>query len=327
MSTDELLKAFQASDPTYALSDEALVEAFPDDRFWQRFGMEQSSKEALYLDSARGDSRRRSTRTGRRLPFRRGVVLSVAALALTGSTAVAVAALNSEVQAPKAVSKGSKTVITSGPAAYPASACASSDPTSLLLPTTAIPDMVQGTSAFAGGGQSLNPWGMSMGVATPASETSAATVTEHLFNSSAPATAIQNTDPYNSSNPHIVTTFDEGITGFANAGAKSTFFDRAASQQAPTDNVNGQVTSEQMSIQQNVARLPSPNVVITTGLTGTNVPGSVQVTIEDGSTVLGFGFSGGSSLTLNDVLPYVSSALNQVRATCGTADIMSPIVG
>lgn len=253
----------------------------------------------------------------------RGFMIGLIVVAIAASGAVAVsAALSPSVQGPKAVANGAKAVITSGPEKYPATACASLSPTSILLSTTKIPGMMQGTPATATGGQSLSPFGISMGIAPPASNMSAAVVSEHLFNSSAPASAIQNPDPYNVANPHTVTTFDEGITGFTNGAAESFFFNRAASQQAPTDNVNGKVQSEQMGVQQNVTGLPAPNIVVTTNQPGTDVPGSVQVTIEEGSTIFGFGFSGGSSLVLSDVLSYVNLGLSQAQVTCGARSIM-----
>jgi hypothetical protein len=178
------------------------------------------------------------------------------------------------------------------------------------------------------GGQSLDLFGIPMpGVTMPPSLTSAAVVTGHLFDSRAPGSAIQNSDPYNVAHPHVVTTFDEGITGFTNASAESLFYSRAVPQQAPQDNVSGQPQSEQLNVQRNAVGLPAPNVVAITSLPGTDVPATIQVTIEAGHTVLGLSFEGGSSLSLPDVLQYVNSAVNQVRTTCGSLDIMSPSHG
>jgi hypothetical protein len=147
---------------------------------------------------------------------------------------------------------------------------------------------------------------------------SAATVSEHLFNSAAPASAIQNADTFNIANPHVITTFDEGVTGFTSSSAESLFFSRAIPTQAPTDNVEGQLQSEQMSVQQNIADIPTPNVVVTTGLAGSDEPNDVQVTIEEGTTVLGLNFEGGNALSLSDVLSYVNSAVQQLNSTCGS---------
>lgn len=316
MSNDTIFQAFRTSDPTAALSDEALNDKFPEDRLWERMAIEG----ALNGSPRDRKARRALSLGGHRLPLR-GFLISAAVAALTASTAVAVsAALNSGVQAPKAVPKGSKTVITSGPQAYPASACANSDPTSMLLPVTVIPHMVQGTSALATGGQSLDPFGIAMpGVTLPPSLMSAAVVMEHLFDSTAPGSAIQNSDPFNLAHPHAITTFDEGITGFTNASAESLFYGRAAALEAPQD--------EQLNMQRNVAGLPAPNVVTTTSLVGSDLPTTIQVTIEAGHTVLGLGFEGGSSLSLPDVLQYVNSAVSQVRTTCGSLDIMDPSHG
>jgi len=190
----------------------------------------------------------------------------------------------------------------------------------MLLPASLIPNMVQGTSAFASGGQSLDPFGIAMpGVTLPPSLMSAAVVTGHLFDSSAPGSAIQNSDPFNLAHSHAITTFDEGITGFTNASAESLFYGRAAALEAPQD--------EHLILQRDVAGLPAPNVVTTTSLPGSDVPATIQVTIEAGHSVLGLGFEGGSSLSLPDVLQIVSSAVSQVRTTCGSLDIMDPSHG
>jgi disulfide bond formation protein DsbB len=321
MSNDTIIQALQASDPTVALSDEELTAQFPEDRFWERMAIEGGLN-----GSPRDRKARRTLALGPRRPPLRGFLISAAVAALTASTAVAVsAALNSGVQAPKAVPKGSRTVITSGPQAYPASACDSSNPTSMLLPAAMIPNMVEGTSALAMGGQSLDLFGIPMpGVTTPPSLMSAAVVTGHLFDSRAPGSAIQNSDPYNVTHPHVVTTIDEGITGFTNASAESLFYSRAIQLQAPQANVSGQPQSEQLDVQRNVAGLPTPNVVTTTSLPGTDVPATIEVTIEAGHTVLGLSFEGGNSLSLPDVLQYADSAVNQVRITCGSLDIMDP---
>lgn len=256
----------------------------------------------------------------------RFVVIGIAVVCVVGgsSAALAVSSSSGAPSLPK-VAANSEQVVTSGPSAYPAAAClSSSDPTKLLLPITSIPNMVLGTPNAADGPAPLFPnLPTPQGATLPSSRMSAASISGHEYDASAPASAIQSADPFNTANPHVVTSFDETIMAFSNENAESLFYGLGTPpSQAPSSEVGGQLVQAGISIQQNVSQLPSPNTVAATTQPGTDAPGQIQVTVEVGNTVYGLGFFGGSSLDLADVVPYVESALGNVNSNCGSSDIL-----
>ncbi len=207
---------------------------------------------------------------------------------------------------------------------YPIAACDSSDPTALLLPVTAMPDMRLGFAPIADGGGSLTPMAIVLPGAHGMPLSSAATISEHLRDRGAPWSAIQNASPFNVAHPRAITTSDEALTGFTEQRAEADFFARAPPQEPPPeDDVAGRLVSDRVANDVDVAWLPRPNEIVTYSQPGSDVPTTIDVSVESGRTVLGLDVEGGVALTVRDVMPYVLEAIHQVAARCGSLEIMS----
>lgn len=224
------------------------------------------------------------------------------------------------------VGSSAKDVVSSGPDAYPSAACESSNPTSLLIPVADLSGMSLGLPAYAGGSGSLNPMAVIPATGSPeaAASSYAARIAEHMFDTNAPSSAIESADPFNAEDPHAVTSFDEEITGFTNATAEAAFWSEGTPQPPyPVNVVNGKQTTDVVTTTSNVASLPTPNVVSTFGLPSSNVPTTINIGVQFGSTVVGMTFEGGDQLSLSDVLATVDTALNTLASGCPGSDIMA----
>jgi hypothetical protein len=269
-------------------------------------------------------NRLQSANVGSRFSIRTGLVAAIVVVVLSGSATAAILVTPTS-SGIKALPVGTKNVISTGPDAYPSMACLASDPTQMLLPIGRIPDMALGVPQSAQGGQSLTPMAIPTSGSNANSLMSAAVVEEHLFNTMAPMSAIQSVDPFNSTHPKTITTFDEGVTGFTSTSAESSFYSSATSQSPTPENVvNGVLLPETVSSESNYSGLPSPNVVTIDTQPSSDVPTVIQFTIESGQTILSLSFEGGTGLTLSDVLPYAQSAIDTITNACGSLDIMAP---
>ena len=222
------------------------------------------------------------------------------------------------------VAAGTAVVTRVGPHAFPTNTCVSSNPAGALLSASAIPNMSQGTAITAQGKIPLVPSGFGIQVNTGGSTPSiAADLSENLVSTTAPASAIQSASSFNLDNPNTITSFSEGVSGFASTTLEANYFaEGAAPSTLPESMVNGHLTNEQVWSTTDSTQFPTPNEVVVTSLPGTDTPGQVEITIESGSTVIGLTFEGGSSLSLADVLAYAQQALAQLTETCASLDIM-----
>jgi hypothetical protein len=219
------------------------------------------------------------------------------------------------------------TVVTSGSDSFPSNSCASTNPISLLLPTSAIPGMAYQAPAFAGGGQPIFP----MAQAAPGSSltevqsySSAGVIYEDAYNTQVPSAAIESNDSFNEDDPTTVTSFSEAITGFTNLAAETAFFNFGESTGVPPQIVvNGSPENENLSTVNNVSMFPSPNLVTTTSLPGTDAMSTIEVGLKSGNTVIGMTFMGGDELNVESISGYVQQAIAAITSVCPSMDIMA----
>ena len=207
---------------------------------------------------------------------------------------------------------------------YPANACEASDPTSLLLPASAIPNMeLLGGSAAADGGQSLAPFGQ--GRSSSSTPSSAAVIQENLFDTKAPKSALQSDDPFNTANPQVITSFSEGITGFTVSSSEVDFWGWGTSEAnaPPQYLVDGHLVSVQVALTTDDPDLPAPNDVVVFTAPQSDVETQITISVKAGHTVIGLAFFGGVGLSLNDVMPIAMTAMKIITSACRGGDIMA----
>jgi hypothetical protein len=205
---------------------------------------------------------------------------------------------------------------------YPANACEASEPTSLLLPARAIPNMeLVGGSAAADGGQSLAP----MGLGRSSTPSSAAVIQENLFDTKAPKSALQSDDPFNTANPHVITSFSEGITGFTVSSSEAEFWGWGTSEAnaPPQYLVDGHLMPVQVALTTDDPDLPVPNDVVVLTAPQSDVDTQITFSVKAGHTVIGLAFFGGVGLSLKDVMPIAMTAMKIITSACRGGDIMA----
>jgi len=212
---------------------------------------------------------------------------------------------------------------------YPAGACGSANPTALLIPPSELSHMVFAPSPgrpIATGGQQIfllrNP------LTRPtrrSEESSAALISEQMFNQTAPTAAIQNASSFNVSHPYSVVVFNEAVTGFTDRQAESDFMGFAGPSIIRSEaQLRGRLVYVVEHSKHNDPRFASPNWTNVQSLPGSNTPSTVSVAIQYGATVVAFSFEGGVALSIDRVRPIVNSALERIERACGALDIMAP---